>query len=127
MKRILMCLFIVIVSKMCFARGAEIRDVSPLLTVSVSSWTWTALPSTDSIDDERIAVMLGIPTSVSDNFIIYMTNSETPPSAAVTVGYTFNAGDPPWILPISARVYLWGVNTGTASQNLYIQQLKGSF
>lgn len=103
--------------------AAKIQGVGTPACVSVSSFSWTAIPSTATIKAGRGGILISAPPTTAGLFNVAMTSStiQTPGFSTSTFLTQMDAKD--YIdLPVSQFVYIFAVSTHTASQDICYQE-----
>lgn len=105
--------------------AAKIQGVGDPACVSVSSTTWTAVPSTSTIRASRGGIILSAPGATVGAFnVVFTSNAITTPSVATSVHNMDLIASQSEDLSVSQFVYIFAVSThtGAATQNLCYQE-----
>lgn len=121
-------MFFVLAFAINFVFGrARIQFISSSATVSISSDTWTAFPSTTTIDTSRSGIIFDSKNPSSLGFRILLSTTNDPaPTDAITAGFEY-LGTDIWLdLAISGFVYAWAISTDTANatQDMWVAEYR---
>jgi len=102
---------------------ATIQGVNETLGVSASTSSWTAVPSTSTVDTSRGGLFLFNPTGNNATFNVVMSTNTSVSSSTntVTVELTTGAGV---YLDISGYTYAFVVSKHTSAETIYYQEIK---
>jgi hypothetical protein len=123
MKKILLILCFMFASICAQAGSADYNYCKTMKAQTISSFTWTQIPTTN--DDSRIAIWIDLPAATTNTFNLLVSSYQTP-GEPTTYGYTYREGDAPWILGINREIFLYGIYNGVGGVNgtLYYQELE---
>lgn len=94
--------------------------------VSVSTSTWTLVPSAASGNiEKRSGIFLTNPGTNTGNMGIVLTNTATTPTISTTT-YTvkIDKGNPTVSLLVNETIYVWAISLHTSAENLNYQEFR---
>jgi hypothetical protein len=126
MKKLLFLIAIIAIAKFVKADPAKIQYSEAGTTVAVSSTTWTAVPSTTTVDTSRIGIIFDSANASLGFRIILSSAADPAPTNAVTDGYAYDGSESMSDLSISGFVYMFAISTDTANatQNMWVQEYR---
>lgn len=118
------CWLLLLGASSAFGDRAKFHRLGTSGNVSVSTSSWTAVPSTSSVDASRLGVMIDSYDTNSANMLIQFTTSTTI-SKSTSTGITLKPADEPWTLEFSRDIYIWAISLHTSAENIFEKELLG--
>lgn len=129
MKRVILALSLLFMSDVAFC-GLS-RQTDPDYTtiggqgfVQITSFTWTAIPSTTSIDKGRYGIILDVPSHHASGVVWRAEATDTAPTVAVSTGAIILPADAPQLYKFGGTIRIWARTLGTATTDFFFLEVK---
>jgi len=129
MRQLLLTLSLILFPLFCYGRGerqseSSYQGIGQQGFFSISSHSWTAVPSTSAIDSSRLAVTFDVPSTYPFAVVIAFTVTSSSPTVNIATGAYIAPSDPPITFSINNNVRTWARYLGASSTDFYMIEWK---
>ena len=102
---------------------APVNSVAAATTVSISTSTWTLVPTSNTAG--RFGVLVNNPSGNNARMVgVLSTNSSTPTEATTVRPLEFAPATDFTFLPVSDKIYVYLLSLHTSAESVHVQEVK---
>lgn len=102
---------------------APIGSVGTPTTVSVSSSTWTKVPTSSSLN-QRSGIIISVPSTNTANIVAHIGGCSSTSIATTVRPMEVAKGSGFVLVPIDNNTCLWTLTLNTSAENIHVQEIR---